>query len=542
MIRVHLRAVIGLICVFAVSPLSLHGQEQRKLGSQYIPIDGFATAVLNPIEVLESPNLEYMPREIVDAWCIETVGVPVSKVESARIVVGTPGPSDALFGLVVKFTEKVDIEKFNPALFGGEMKKVDIDGHACIQFADPGVVAHQLADDTLVLASSKYIDSVLRSADGGNDAALQKYAKVVTHNGQLAILIAVEPVRPIVNGLLQSIGPQIPPPFMPFTSIPDHLDAILVRLDVNDLDTGINLVLLAKDEVSANTLEEILRDGLTMGRMMAVAPMEMQLDMQEGAVPQAMKKYVNRMADRMVTQLTPKREGRRLTINYSLNDLMSYDSFMVMGLMAPVVQRAELAMPRSRVTNNLRMLGLAMHNHHSAYRAMPRQGIKSDDGTPLLSWRVKVLPFVEEQALYEEFRLDEPWDSDHNIKLLDRMPAVYRHPRIKTEGGKTVYQVPTGEGLMFNDVHDPTRFRDILDGLSNSVMVVATDAESAVPWTKPADWEVDHDNPFKGLHVDDDGQFKVLKADGAVVDYPVDMGANLFHRLLTIAGMERIDF
>jgi hypothetical protein len=64
------------------------------------------------------------------------------------------------------------------------------------------------------------------------------------------------------------------------------------------------------------------------------------------------------------------------------------------------------------------MVMLAMHNYHAAYNRLPGPAIMSADGKPLLSWRVALLPFLEEQALYEQFRLDEPWDSEHNLPLI----------------------------------------------------------------------------------------------------------------------------
>ena len=73
-----------------------------------------------------------------------------------------------------------------------------------------------------------------------------------------------------------------------------------------------------------------------------------------------------------------------------------------------------------QAVNNLRQIGLGMHNYHATYNRFPGPAITNDKGDRLLSWRVAILPFIEQQALYEQFHLDEPWDSDHNIKLLDR--------------------------------------------------------------------------------------------------------------------------
>ncbi len=71
-------------------------------------------------------------------------------------------------------------------------------------------------------------------------------------------------------------------------------------------------------------------------------------------------------------------------------------------------------------SNQLRQLAIAALNYESSYQKFPAQANYSDDGKPLLSWRVHLLPFMEQDSLYRQFKLDEPWDSPHNIKLLDR--------------------------------------------------------------------------------------------------------------------------
>src|SRR5262245_51934329 len=79
--------------------------------------------------------------------------------------------------------------------------------------------------------------------------------------------------------------------------------------------------------------------------------------------------------------------------------------------------------------NNLKQMSVAIEEYRAKHGHFPRQAIYSAEGKPLLSWRVSVLPFVEQETLYKQFHLDEPWDSPHNIKLLEMMPATYAHPK-----------------------------------------------------------------------------------------------------------------
>src|SRR5690606_10896708 len=103
-----------------------------------------------------------------------------------------------------------------------------------------------------------------------------------------------------------------------------------------------------------------------------------------------------------------------------------------------------------------------------------------DDGTPLLSWRVHILPFLGEQSLYDQFHLDEPWDSPHNTRLIARMPEVYRCPGAdRDEGGTTTYLVPRGEGTIFPGARGVPP-EEITDGTSNTLLVVDADPARAV--------------------------------------------------------------
>ncbi len=77
----------------------------------------------------------------------------------------------------------------------------------------------------------------------------------------------------------------------------------------------------------------------------------------------------------------------------------------------PAVFASRSAAHRAQCTNNLKQIALAYHNVHSATNTFPPPAIADKDGKPLLSWRVAILPYVEQQELYNKFKLDEPWDS-----------------------------------------------------------------------------------------------------------------------------------
>jgi uncharacterized protein (TIGR03067 family) len=184
------------------------------------------------------------------------------------------------------------------------------------------------------------------------------------------------------------------------------------------------------------------------------------------------------------------------------------------ALLKKAVEKVRLAAQRAQSQNNLKQIGLAMHNYHDAYKKLPTAAIYSKDGKPLLSWRVTILPYLEEGPLYQQFRLDEPWDSAHNKKLLEKMPKLYAPVRGMTKQPHTTfYQVFTGPGTLFEG-NKALKFQQVQDGISNTILAV--EAGEAVPWTKPDDLPYDPQKDLPKLGGLFAEGFSALFADGSV--------------------------
>src|SRR5262245_46087272 len=145
------------------------------------------------------------------------------------------------------------------------------------------------------------------------------------------------------------------------------------------------------------------------------------------------------------------------------------------------------------------MLGIAMHNYHNDYGPLPQPAIYSKDGKPLLSWRVLLLPYLEEEELYRQFNLDEPWDSEHNKKLLEKMPNIYHPVGVETKVKHATFcQVFVGKGAVFDPPNKLT-LRDITFGDGTSRTFLIAEAAEAVPWSKPAELTFDAKKPLAKL-------------------------------------------
>jgi RNA polymerase sigma factor (sigma-70 family) len=204
------------------------------------------------------------------------------------------------------------------------------------------------------------------------------------------------------------------------------------------------------------------------------------------------------------------------------------------------VEKVREAAARAQSQNNLKQIGIAFHIYHDAYKHLPAHAIYSKDGKPLLSWRVAILPFIEEAPLYNQFKLDEPWDSPHNKKLIPLMPKIYEPlGGAKAGEGRTFLQVVTGPDTIFEG-EKPMKLAQITDGTSNTLLVI--EAKEAVEWTRPADLVLPKEKdkaPAVG------GTFKgginALFCDGSVRFLRPDLPAELLRAIITPRGSETVD-
>src|SRR5438105_2465937 len=137
-----------------------------------------------------------------------------------------------------------------------------------------------------------------------------------------------------------------------------------------------------------------------------------------------------------------------------------------------------------------------MHCYCNAHGRLPPAVVYSQDGKPLLSWRVLILPYLELQELYDQFRLDEPWDSPNNLPLVERMPLVYSLPPRKARNlapNHTVCHVFVGKGTAFEDPKGQL-LSDFADGTDQTILIF--EGGEPVPWTKPQEILFDPDQPL----------------------------------------------
>ena len=138
---------------------------------------------------------------------------------------------------------------------------------------------------------------------------------------------------------------------------------------------------------------------------------------------------------------------------------------------------------------HLNQLQLALHNYHDAYGCFPPAYLVDNNGKPVHSWRVLILPFIEENELYEAYRFDQPWNGPDNLKLADHMPQIYHLPNAPTPTSTTNIVAVVGSETAFPG-SGCTRLDDFTDGLDNTILL-AEITSSGICWTEPRDLRVE---------------------------------------------------
>lgn len=195
------------------------------------------------------------------------------------------------------------------------------------------------------------------------------------------------------------------------------------------------------------------------------------------------------------------------------------------------------AKQRAQSQNNLKQILIAIHNYHDVHGKLP-QNIVDKDGRPLLSWRVELLPYIEQWNLYKQLKLDEPWDSADNKKVLVQMPDVFRVGFEAKDETRTYYQAFAGKGTLFEPGKKMT-FAQVTDGLSNTLAVV--EAGPPVAWTQPIDIDYHPKNPIPKLEGPFSNTLIAATGDGAAHSFRRDLDEKSLRRLIEAADGEPIE-
>lgn len=214
------------------------------------------------------------------------------------------------------------------------------------------------------------------------------------------------------------------------------------------------------------------------------------------------------------------------------------------GMMVPAVQKVRDAADRMTSQNNLKQIGIALHSYHDAMGAFPPAVVRDKNGKALYSWRVLILPYMEQDVIYKNWKKDEPWDSPHNKPLSDVVLKVYTLPGYPDGvSNRTPYRVFIGKGTGFEKLKgQPSkgiRVADITDGTSNTIAVV--EAAETVPWAKPEELDFVLGKPLPPLGPPWRDGFNALLFDASVTFIPKTIKPQSLQAMITRNGGEIVN-
>ncbi|MCA9261672.1 MAG: DUF1559 domain-containing protein, partial [Planctomycetales bacterium] len=205
--------------------------------------------------------------------------------------------------------------------------------------------------------------------------------------------------------------------------------------------------------------------------------------------------------------------------------------------LVPVLRGAMGERKERQQINRLKSIGLALHMYYDANGHFPPAVLQDEaTGTPY-SWRVAILPYMDQQALFERYRFDQPWDSPSNREVLKDAPSEYCATAPAQDGSTEVLAI-AGTNTVIS-TKTPTKFVQIVDGTSNTVMLVA--AGRRVPWTKPEDIAYDSDAPLPAIAPEGANELVATYCDGSVRPVPLPADEKTLRSLFQINDQYRGD-
>ncbi|MCA9064174.1 MAG: DUF1559 domain-containing protein [Planctomycetaceae bacterium] len=501
---------------------------------EFVPADAVAAIQFRPASVLNNPLLQDFFRMVegidptvkvadgfvefeqkmgVSPYQIEQVVIAVQPeaLASLPMIVGgaVPSPDGAgpvdpgkqpLPVVVVRLIPGVGTESILGAV--PDSQPVEIAGKKGVTTPSSGVLL-SVDESTVLFADPAKVEGLL-SSSGTGDIGDRLTASAARDLTVVLSFSSAKELIPRNNPVAMMLGPLI-----------DNVQTIDLTADLS-AENLVQLQLVNGSDQGAQTVQNSLNGFLNMGKA------------QYSQAKENLPPGVVELTDQMVN-------GAALTVDASTVSLAlprPAGLEKLPELLRPTIEQARATAQNAVRRNNLKQVALAFHNFASTFNRLPAvdsNGAEEDAGIEGkgLSWRVHLLPFYDFSGLYEEFRLDEPWDSEHNKALISRMPLIFGND----PEGKTSIHVFVGEGLAFEEGKPGPKFLNVTDGLSFTVLAVEAGPDTADYWTKPGGLALNPENPFAALGTIGES-FLVVLFDGSVREIPADLPAETLVNLV----------
>ncbi|MCH7727201.1 MAG: protein kinase [Planctomycetes bacterium] len=496
---------------------------------RYISDNFFAAIVLQPRRIFSSPIANSTKMFVFSAFS-KDLGVDMKDVEQLVLLVSSPTKPGELSAMV-RFVHPTDASAIAARMFGEFEKKTS---RGSMYYVNRRGIAAFVVDKSTIIRAPENTLLQMISADHSRTSLARQLQTANLQNDLTVAISFNEQSRKAMHATADAVRAQISRKLATdLELVADAIEYATIGLNFS-IGGSVTLSLRGKDKKAADTIEQLCRAG----------------------VVELQALLIRLGADKLTEQMTdPKQLALKTAFDLLVATKVSRQGDLVVAtskapedfsdmLLLSVVMPAQAASQILRSKNRLKRIGLAMYNYHDTHQSFAPGQSRPDDqfdakGKPLLSWRVHILPMIgdDERALFKRFRLDEPWDSEHNIELLGEMPSVFK---TTDDANKTTILAVVGPGTIYEGKRG-FQFKDITDGSSNTILAVIAGDDKAVPWTKPVDLPFNPDDPISEFGKLADGGFSTVFADGSVYFLRRDLNPEFLRALLTRAGGERVD-
>lgn len=516
---------VGTSALVAEEPKPKARSSDSATSVAWLPEDTVGVIVVRPGEIAKQKGLAPLV-ELLSGKIASRVGVSLVEIDTLTLIVDPHahaargiGP----FGCII--TSEAKPLKIDPKRNEGAEKVTVADKSFLVNRAT-GVANFMPDERTLIVGGQPFVEALIRNGSQSNSSLVSSKTWNEIAESELAIAIDVPGVfKSVQLNNLRGAAADLLPAIAPLWQ---NTKQIYLGVKLGD---KISLLAYAEpmDTAAASAVKDTLQATVTLGRNVA----KFWSDKIPAAAGGGILEPVNELLKS--AQVDAQERGR-----VRLRASAAFDGKLIAVVLGQV-QAARNVAQRSVSANNLKQIALAMHLHHDVFKRFPASSnIKTKGGVQgqPCSWRVMILPYIEEGTLYQAYHFDEPWDSENNKKISAKMPAIFRNPLDAPESTNTSYFALVGpDTLFFNE--KGANLREVIDGSSNTLMFV--EAKRAVPWTKPEDIDYAADKPVPELGGWFDGGFNAAFSDGSVRFINKNVDEQLLRALITRGGREPID-
>ena len=513
--------VLGVVTLFGLPSLEAFGQEKSELAfvadqAEYVVTVRPAKAMGSPVYRKLGRPMDRILKRLTDTYfkmsLVELKDIEHITVAGAFPSPGPNGVSSAYDAMVIR-TRDENEQGFD--MVTQSVSQVHkLSNKEYFEFERPLNQQYRfayIADSRTIVwtTTSESMEACIRS--GANGPQTAAWAKQWTNNLKGHFTAAGK-----LNSFMQQ---QIPPNF----SAAKKLQHVMLSGKLGEQC----LVKLLGTTPGANDAKEVSSFAKQMVDMGKSA-----LKMQAQAVKTNEDKAALKFLEQMINSVKVTQSGANVEVIAKFKIDVEEISRML--------ETVSAAAKRTQAANNIRQVALAFHNFESAWGHFPSAVMIHPETGKKYSWRIAILPFIEQNDLYEQYDFSQEWNSAHNRKVTAKMPDVFRADSDDEDTTNSSWFLLTGPGGMFGETDQPIKLAGVTDGLSNTIMAV--EAKRNIHWAQPEDIMVNMEGRFPKLGGYHDGGFNVAIGDGSVRFISDKAAEDVLFKMYTSSGGEIMDW